>query len=102
VADAALLVLAAVTLFLSGNTREAVVDLFYRGPAYRAEMKERYARIGAGGDVVVEPIKIKPKTLFFEDITEDPAIWQNVEMARYFSVPSVRLSRTDPNHPLRE
>ena len=45
---------------------------------------------------------MKPKTLFFEDITEDPKTWQNVEMARYFGAKSVRLSGPDPNHPLRE
>ena len=102
VADSALLVVAALALFLSGNAREAWVDLLYRGPAYRQEMAERYARLEAGGDVVVDPIAVKPKTLFFEDITEDPATWQNFEMARFFGVSSIRLSRPDPNHPLRE
>lgn len=102
VADSALLLVATLALFLSGNTREAWVDLLYRGPAYRQEMAERYARIEAGGDVVVDPIAVKPKTLFFEDITEDPATWQNFEMARFFEVSSIRLSRPDPNHPLRE
>jgi hypothetical protein len=102
VADSALVIMAALALLFSGNTREAFADLFHRGPAYCAEMNERYARVAAGGDVVVEPIAVKPKTLFFEDITEDPAIWQNAEMARYFGVSSIRLSRPDPNHPLRE
>lgn len=102
VADSALIVAAALILLFSGNTREAFVDMFYRGPAYREEMGERYARIAAGGNAVVDPIVNKPKTLFFEDITEDPKTWQNVEMARYFGVSSIRLSGKDPNHPLRE
>jgi hypothetical protein len=102
VSDPALILVAALALFVSGNVREAFVDLFQRAPAYRVEMKERYARIAEGGDVVVEPIVNKPKTLFFEDITEEQGIWQNVEMARYFGVNSVRLSEKDPNHPLRE
>jgi hypothetical protein len=102
VADSALLVVAAMTLFLSGNTREAWVDLLYRGPAYQKEMAERYARIAAGGDVMVDPIAVKPKTLFFEDITEVPTTWQSEYMAKYFGVSSVRLSGKDPNHPLRE
>jgi hypothetical protein len=102
VADSALVIMAALTLLFSGNTREAFVDMLYRGPAYRTEMNERYGRVAVGGDVVVDPIVNKPKTLFFEDITEDPAVWQNVEMSRYFGVSSIRLSRPDPNHPLRE
>lgn len=102
VADSALLIAAVLTLFVSGNVREAIVDLAHRGPNYREEMTERYARIAEGGDVVVAPIVDKPKTLFFEDITEEEGIWQNVEMARYFGANSIRLSEKDPNHPLRE
>ncbi len=102
VADSSLVMVAALTLLLSGNTREAFVDLYYRGPAYRVEMAERYARLAQGGDVVVAPIAVKPKTLFFEDITEDHESWQNFELARFFGATSVRLSEPDPNHPLRE
>ena len=100
--DTALLVGGVLLLFVSGNVREAWVDLLHRGPAYHQEMGERYAAIAQGGDVVVPPIVNKPKTLFFEDITEETEIWQNVEMARYFGVKSIRLSERDQNHPLRE
>ena len=102
VTDSALVIVAALALLFSGNTREAFIDMIHRGPAYRTEMADRYARLANGGDVVVAAIAMKPKTLFFEDITEDPKTWQNVEMARYFGAKSVRLSGPDPNHPLRE
>jgi hypothetical protein len=101
-ADATLILVAAISLFFTGNTREAWVDLLHRGPAYRQEMAERYARIKVGGDVVVDPIATKPITLFFEDITEMPTAWQNEYMAKYFGATSIRLSQKDPNHPLRE
>lgn len=101
-ADGVLWMAAGAALSCSGNNREAWVDLFQRGPAYREEIRERYARVARGGDVVVAPIVHKPKTLFFEDITEDPTIWQNVEMARYFRISSIRLSGKDPSHSLRE
>lgn len=102
--DRTILSVAFLALVLTGNSGKAWGDLLVRGPEYRRQADHRYQllRDGKGRDVVVEPIHNKPRCLFFEDITEQPTDWQNIEMARYFEVQSVRLSRPDTDHPARE
>jgi len=102
--DRGILAVAFLALLLTGNSGKVWGDLVVRGPEYRRQVESRYQAIreSGGGEVVVEPIRNKPKCLFFEDITHQPTDWQNLEMARYFKVSSIRLSRPDTDHPARE
>jgi len=104
VSNAALLAIGLGWLVLLGNPGRAWGDLFLRCPGYAKQIEARRSATAAarGGDAVVKPIDNKPLSIFFEDITHDPAYWQNVEMARYFGVQSIRLSDKDVNHPSRE
>lgn len=102
--NSALLGVGLAWLLLMGNTGRAWADFFFRCPAYAKQIAERREAIASanGSHAIVLPIADKPLTIFYEDITEDPNYWQNIEMARYFGVKSIRLSETDLNHPLRE
>jgi len=102
--NSALLGIGLAWLLLMGNTGRAWADFIFRCPVYAKQIAERREAIASanGGHAIVLPITDKPLTIFYEDITEDPNYWQNIEMARYFGVKSIRLSETDLNHPLRE
>jgi len=99
-----LLAFGVIWLALMGNTGRAWADLILRCPSYSEDVAQRRARIASavGTDVTVDPLDPKPLSIFYEDITQDPAYWQNKEVARYFGLSSIRLSAPDPSHPLRE
>jgi hypothetical protein len=44
-------------------------------------------------DPVFAPYSVKPRTLFFNDIQTDPALWTNAGLANFYGKNSVRLDR---------
>ncbi len=56
--------------------------------------KEYYARDAllsdsAGKDVVVDSFSVRPRLLYFDDISEDPTDWRNNAMSAYYQLNSV-------------
>ena len=66
--------------------------------AIRSQVLERESTIsvqrGAGvRDITVAPLAQKPyRTVYYVDITADPAYWLNAAMAKWYGVDSIRLS----------
>lgn len=87
---------------LLGNFRTVYYDLFSaKALSYHAEMQSRYDLFqkSAGQDVIVSPLKHLPKTIFFDDIIEDPSDWRNHSYAKYFSLNSLTLSLSESTSP---
>lgn len=83
-----------------GVSIEAMRELFAgEAAAYYSEAMERKA-IYLNPDiqnVEVEPYRVKPYLLFFDDITDDAQNWKNVGVSTYYGKESVRLNRYDPD-----
>ena len=76
--------------------RTAVMDLVTgRALAYDREMKARYRYLyqNKGKDVVLQPLHVKPKSVFFTDIEpHHREYWKNVCMADYFYIKSLNMT----------
>ena len=84
-------------LFGAGNVRQAWMDLLsHKAADYDRELRARHqivrAASHAGQALVVPPLERVPKTIHFKDITNDPQHPHNACYARFWDVPSVRLS----------
>lgn len=74
------------------NIKNAWTDLLNGGAsAYDKECYARYAIIQAAttDDVVVPPLKARPRSLLFSDLHVDPENWRNVGMSRFFRKHSI-------------
>ena len=80
------------------NTLNAYKDLIWRGPAYARINNDRMEKIKAqpGDDLVFEPLKSVPKTIFFNGISSDPETGNNRSYAKYFKLSSVRERKSSP------
>lgn len=43
-------------------------------------------------DMVVAPLSVRPRALFFEDITADPENWKNISLCNFYQKNTVRLT----------
>lgn len=80
-----------------GNIRHAYEDLMTgRAAAYDAQLNARYARLAMArqrqNDEIVQPLDRLPVTIHFRDIAADSSDWRNRCLARFWDIPSVRLS----------
>jgi len=78
-----------------GNLPRAVYDLAFLAPAYDRQLRQRYAllrqRAAAGdGEVVVERLAARPKSISFGDVGDEPS--QNERIARYFGVSALVIA----------
>lgn len=83
-----------------GTSIEAVKELLNGSVAqYHAQIMERYELYEDSSieEVVVEPLRVKPELIYFDDITDDETNWKNVSIANYFGKRSVKLSEYDPD-----
>jgi hypothetical protein len=62
---------------------------------YDGSMKNRYIKIreSSSDTIVLEPLKAKPQSVFYDDITTDPYDWRNMLYCEYFKKKSIRLSQ---------
>lgn len=77
------------------NIKTAWRDLLSGDAArYSAELTKRHEllRSTLEQDVLVPPLKSRPKTLFFNDLTPDPTNWRNTGCARFFHKRSIALT----------
>ncbi|WP_343076548.1 DUF6056 family protein [Prosthecobacter vanneervenii] len=77
------------------NVKTAWRDLLSGDAArYSAELTKRHEllRSTREQDVLVPPLKSRPKTLFFNDLTPDPLNWRNTGCARFFRKRSVAIT----------
>ncbi len=99
----AILPLLAAAAFSSGNNvKDAWRDLVGGAAArYDEESSRRHTfiRTYKDADVVVPPLTARPVTIFFNDLTPDPANWRNTGCARFFRKRSVALSHAVPFNP---
>ncbi|MDO7172753.1 DUF6056 family protein [Mariniflexile sp. AS56] len=75
----------------NNNIRVAYSDLI-SGAAdrYNLELNDRYSNLKhKEATLTLPPLKNKPKTIFFEDISEDPNNWSNQCISRYWGLNSV-------------
>ncbi len=60
--------------------------------AYGDALEERMELYNSGEkDVVVEPLTVQPKLLYFSDIKPDVSDWENRGLCRYYGINSVRV-----------
>ncbi|MCF7787342.1 MAG: DUF6056 family protein [Prosthecobacter sp.] len=79
---------------VGNNIKAAWLDLLSgRAAQYEQQCAQRHALIRAATtpDVLVPILTARPYTLFFNDLTADPANWRNVGCARFFRKHSVAL-----------
>jgi hypothetical protein len=79
---------------LKNNIKNAWGDLLSGQAAlFDQENWERHALIESSSlpDVSVPPLTARPATLFFNDLTSDPANWRNTGCARFFRKRSLTL-----------
>lgn len=97
-ARTAVIVVLAVSLVLTGNTRRVVRELAGPIPNYaqaKAEWNEilRKAATDKRLEVVLPRIANPPDTIGFSDITTNPENWINKCAAQYYGLSSVRVER---------
>ncbi|MDR1565396.1 MAG: DUF6056 family protein [Oscillospiraceae bacterium] len=65
--------------------------------AHSAEMDSRQSLLNNSTtkEVVLEPLSHKPTVIFLWDITADASTWRNLDMAKYYSKESIKLSYDD-------
>lgn len=77
------------------NVQSAWRDLL-KGDArkFSAENERRYAllRESTTEEATVPPLRVKPVSLFFNDLKPDPTDWRNVGMADFFHKKAIHLS----------
>ena len=92
-----LLALLALTASLSApnNVKTAWRDLI-KGNArkFDEECEHRYTLIreSKGDEVSVPPLRVKPVSLFFNDLKPDATDWRNVGMAEFFHKKAIHLT----------
>jgi hypothetical protein len=87
-------ILGASALLMKNNVATAWSDLLSgRAWQYDQESSQRHALIRASAEpeVLVPVLTARPATLFFNDLTTDPANWRNSGCARFFRKRSVAL-----------
>jgi hypothetical protein len=92
-----LLLVFALSLLTTGNTRDGIHDLIHTAPAWQRAVRERYQLIrqaaSEGRSVVAVPQSPPRPRIFFQgpaEITGQRADWKNACMASFFEVPAVR------------
>ncbi|MCB0341881.1 MAG: hypothetical protein H6626_00020 [Pseudobdellovibrionaceae bacterium] len=84
-----------IVLFVWGNTGRAWYDLLTQAYPYHRQMVERDIVVKSaskGSQLIVPPIVNRPRTIFFDDIIEDPADWRNVGVSGYYGLGSIRVA----------
>lgn len=70
----------------------------WQAQAYYEQYRERMRVLNddAVVDVTFEPYRAKPKTLFFDDITDDRNDWRNLSMKSFYHKNSVVITQQEP------
>jgi hypothetical protein len=81
-----------------GDIFRAGYDLIFNAPAYNQEMNERnklieHAIKEGRRYIEVPPIKTKPLSIFFIDITKETDNWINYSASEYFGLDSIKLKK---------
>lgn len=90
-----LIVLIVIRLGGNNNIRVAYLDLVTgKAYAYNQELKNRYLiiRESKEQELIVPGLKNKPKTIFFEEIRENPNHWINQCYKSYFDIKEIKIS----------
>lgn len=90
----ALVVFCGCTILMKNNVKQAWRDLVSgRAALYDQESARRHEliRLSLEPDVLVPALSARPATIFFNDLTADPANWRNTGCARFFRRHSVAL-----------
>lgn len=92
-----LVILLLLGIFFTGNGYKALIDIF-TGDAqkFKGEMLIRFDELEKAqktqqNELILSPIKTKPKTLFVTDISKDPAFWTNQGYNDYFRLKSTKI-----------
>lgn len=82
-----------ISFMVVSNIGVAWEDLLFRASDYARQQQKRIDLLEAanGNDVVFEPLRYRPETLFFTEIEKDPKDWVNAAVASYFGVKSVKV-----------
>ena len=61
---------------------------------YDRECTDRAEYLSITDEQIIElaPLSVRPEVIFHTDITEDPAHWKNMHLAKYYNKVSIRLS----------
>jgi hypothetical protein len=90
--------LVVIGLFVPSNVPRAIADLGLGGALrHRSEQIERAATVAeakrtGNKDVVLVPLLAKPRTIWVDDLTADPADWRNRSYAAWHGLASVRVA----------
>ena len=94
-------VFAAAALVFAPQTVTAMVDLRYFMPVWNQAIEARESAIASAvarsqGQVLVQPVPLAPRLLFWRELSQDPGSWRNTCYARYLKADSVRVAAQPP------
>jgi hypothetical protein len=92
------LIIVILFLFKKNNVKNAYADLLRGGAVkYNNELYQRYDLIenSASDSLTVKPLENTPRTIFFTDITSDPALEFNRMYAHYFNKRYISVMKAD-------
>jgi hypothetical protein len=92
---------AAGALVFAPQTVTAMVDLRYFMPVWNQAIEARERAIASAAarsqsEVLVQPVPLTPRLLFWRELSTDPSSWRNTCYARYLKVDSVRVAAKPP------
>lgn len=85
-------------LLKKNNVKNVYADLLLGNASkYNNELYERYDMINASNSdsLVIQEVEMKPRTIFFTDITSDPKLEFNKMYAHYFNKKSIAIFKSD-------
>jgi len=85
-------------LLKKNNVKNVYADLLLGNASkYNNELNARYDMIYSSSEdsLVVRGVEMQPRTIFFTDITSDPALEFNRMYAHYFNKKSIAVFRSD-------
>jgi hypothetical protein len=94
---AKLSIVALVALAFTMNIKDIVLDAYWRGSSYDAQLVARYAEIeeakkSGRQNLIVGKLHDLPQSLYFGDILSDPEHWRNRCYKNYFKLQSIKVT----------
>lgn len=87
-------VLLLLSFFVVSNHGVAWADLLFRARDYALQQQERIDVLESANpnsEIVFEPLRQRPETLFFSELEKDPTDWINQSVAGFYRVRWVRI-----------
>ncbi|MFH1039407.1 MAG: DUF6056 family protein [PVC group bacterium] len=85
---------------LQPNTIDAAGDLIVYGPRFKSALEKRRELIQSSiargeTELRVQPLPVKPRSIFFNELTPNSKHWKNLSFARYHGLTSIVMTEAE-------